>query len=155
MKTWSAGLLCLATLSGCVSVNQGGRPLGSIIGQLDAPPQPGDWCRITYPQQRDGWLSVSQGEITGQIESIDEEGLHLSHVHARNMSGMPLMKRIPYVSRYFKNTGVGTMDDSVISLERAGNFEIVSKEEVWQPTSQILAQQMAAAVPGPQRIARQ
>lgn len=146
--------LCAAPLSGCVSVNKGNRPLGSIVGQSETTPQPGEWCRVTYPEQRAGWTGKSQTQLTGQVESVDEEGIQLRDVviEGRTQSA-PLVQKIPYVNRYFKNTGVG-MESAGSYTVKPGEFErleIISEHEAKFAASHLLARNLVAAIPGPQR----
>jgi hypothetical protein len=152
MKAWMAIVVCAACSTGCIGVNQGGRPFGSILRAEVETPQPGEWCRVTYPEQRTGVFEKSQSQLTGRVESVDEDGIHLSHVTGRNMVKSPGLDRIPYVNRLFRNTGVGTEHDRVVKLDGTEEVEIISKQEAWQPQAQVLAQQLTAAVPGPSRL---
>src|SRR5690348_12044020 len=102
--------LCGLCLSGCVSVNQGSRPMGSIVGQTQTMPEPGQWCRITSPETRSG-LERRQSSVTGKVESIDEDGIHLSEATGRQMVGVPAAEKVPVVRRLFRNTGVGYVEE--------------------------------------------
>lgn len=153
MKHWPIILLCTAILPGCVTVNGGGRPMGSIVGQNEMP-EPGQWCRATYPRQRSG-LSRSQSQVAGRVEAIDEDGIHLTQVEARMMSGaVGGLNRLPYISRFYKNTGVGRGESSVVKPDELASLEILSEAEVRQMQPNSVAEQLAKAMPGPQRIAR-
>jgi|GEM_PF-4517752 len=149
-------LIALGALSvaGCVGINQGNRPMGSIIGQTELP-QPGEWCRATYPQQRSGLLNVSQSHVTGQVESVDDDGIRLSHVRAGSRNGTRFVGKVPYIGRYFKNTGVGTsLDDVVVKVDKVERLEIISEQDGRQDFPLQVAQQLTAAMPGPHRMTR-
>jgi hypothetical protein len=151
MDRWLVIALATACLSGCVSVNRGSRPMGSIVGQMDQTPQPGDWCRITFPDDSTGWRNSSR-EMTGRVTDIDEEGIHLSDavVMARETRATPVASQAPYVGRLFKNTGVGlepAESDQIIRPDEFKRLEIITKEQAWQPNAQLLAQQLTKAVP--------
>jgi hypothetical protein len=152
MKAWMAIVVCAACSTGCIGVNQGGRPFGSILRAEVETPQPGEWCRVTYPEQKNGVLAHSQREVTGRVESIDEDGVHLSHANWRVTSGARGLEKLPYMNRVFKNTGTAVESETVVKTEQIERLEIITKEEAWQPQAQILAQQLTAAVPGPNRL---
>jgi hypothetical protein len=144
--------LCGLCLSGCVSVNQGSRPMGSIVGQTQTMPEPGQWCRITSPETRSG-LERRQSIVTGKVESIDEDGIHLSEVTGRQMVGVPVAEKVPMVRRLFKNTGVGYEAEHVVRLNGTEQVEIISEQEGRQSgrpvvREQNVAQQLVSAVPG-------
>jgi hypothetical protein len=153
-RVFILALCCLCPL-GCVSVNKGSRPLGSIVEAEQPTPEPGQWCRVTYPKQGTdhNW---GQQQLTGRVEAVDDDGIHLSEVvvHGRQVSGTPVLSRLPYVSRYFKNTGVG-MERSdttrIIRPDECERLEIITKQEAWQPEAQLVAQHLANAVPGRNR----
>jgi hypothetical protein len=144
--------LCGLCLSGCISVNQGGRPLGSIV-QTQTMPEPGQWCRVTYPETRRG-LERHQSIVTGKVESIDEDGIHLSEASGVQMVGVPIAEKVPVVRRLFKNTGVGYEGDRVVRLDGTEQVDIISEQEGRQSgrpavgREQNVAQQLVSAVPG-------
>lgn len=148
--------VCCLGLVGCVHVNQGSRPLGSIISQSDLP-QPGDWCRVTTPETGDKshrrWST-----IVGRVESVNEDGIELSDVvkEAREMSGTPVLSDLPYLGRRFKNSGVGreTAESCLVARGEISSIEIISEDEGRHTLTPIvesqpnIAQYLVAAVPG-------
>jgi len=143
--------LCGLCSIGCVSVNKGSRPLGSIVEAAQPTPEPGQWCRVTYPETKTGLLNRSQHVVTGRVEAVDEDGIHLSDVNGRSMQRTAGAEKVPYLKRYFKNTGVGTAPGAVVKHESFERLEIISKQEAWQPEAQLVAQHLANAVPGRHR----
>ena len=137
-------------LSGCISVNQGSRPLGSIIGQTETLPEPGQWCRITTPETRTGLFERRQTVVTGKVEAVDDEGIHLSEVTGRQLVRTPGLEKVPGIRRLFKNAGVGLEHERVVPLSGNEQIEIISKQEARLASSQAVARNlMAAVVPGP------
>lgn len=150
-RRFSVALCCLA-FSGCVGINQGSRPMGSIIGQTKPAPQPGDWCRITLPAQQTGWMRVEQQHLTGQVEDVSQDGLRLSQVRSQQQSRVPVVGRIPWMGRIFQQTAEGQPTGELITSDEIERLEIISRTEAGQPSSQLVAQRLAAAVPGMQRL---
>ena len=153
MCRWVWLALCVAVVPGCVSVNGGSRPMGSI-GQADLP-QPGEWVKVTHPERRQG-LQISRSETTGRVESLDKSGLRLSHVTARTQSSTQGLSRLPVVGRMYKNTGVGrTEEETVVQYQQIEQLSIIPESEgLPNSSSHSVAQQLTAAVPGPQRLSR-
>ncbi len=152
MCRWVWLALCVAVVPGCVSVNGGSRPMGSI-GQADLP-QPGEWVRATYPKVRSG-LAISQRQVVGKVDTVDENGIHLTEVEGRFMSSAVMgLHKAPMIGRLFKNTGVGRESQAVVHPAELESLELVTEAERQQRYPSTIAQQLTAAVPGPQRLAR-
>lgn len=143
--------LCCACSIGCVSVNKGSRPLGSIVNAEQPAPEPGQWCRVTYPETKTGLLNRSQHVVTGRVDAVDDDGIHLSDVNGRSLRRTAVVGNVPYVKRLFTMTGIGTTPDALVKHESFERLEIISKQEAWQPEAQLVAQHLANAVPGRHR----
>lgn len=144
---------CSLCLSGCIAVNQGSRPMGSIV-QNETTPEPGQWCRITSPETRSGVFERHQSIVTGKVEAVDEDGIHLSEVTGRQNVSVPITQKVPMARRLFKNSGVGHEHDRVVKLDGSEQVEIISEEEGRQsgrpvaPREHNVAQQLVSAMPG-------
>lgn len=148
---------CLG-LVGCVHINQGSRPMGSIISQSERP-QPGDWCRVTTPATGDGKYHRNWSEIVGRVASVDDSGIRLSDVvrESRLQNATPILSDLPVVGRRFKNSSVGreTTEIWTMKWEEIAQVEIISEEEgregrmgISVDSQQNVAQHLVAAVPG-------
>lgn len=148
---------CCLGFTGCVHINQGSRPMGSILSQSDLP-KPGDWCRVTSPEMSDGKDHRSQGTVVGRVKSIDEHGIHLSDTirEGRRSSATPILSDLPVVGRRFRNTGVGreAVGSCTVTNDEIAGLEIISENEAQEWTRPLassnhnVAQQLVAAVPG-------
>lgn len=151
-------LACCLAFAGCVHINQGSRPMGSITGQTDLP-QPGDWCCVTTREKGDNKSHRDWENIFGRVENVDDSGIRLSEVVrvSRSQSATPILSNLPVVGRRFKNSGVGRETTEICTIQREdiASVEIISEEEGrtgrmgididLQPN---VARQLVAAVPG-------
>ena len=130
--------------------------MGSILGQMETTPQPGEWCHITFPEKTSRSVT-SHSELTGKVVSIDEDGVKLSDVvvEARSMHANPVLSRLPYVGRFYKNTGVGrqSVDSQTVALDEFERLDIITQAEAfqadpWAARDQTVIRELVAAVPG-------
>ncbi len=87
--------------------------------------------------EEDGKNSEARLQVTqyvGKVESVDGQAVVLKDaiqiIEGRSMNSVPVLGKIPYVSRMFRNSGVGResrkmSDDVVVPREKiAGAFEL-------------------------------
>lgn len=84
------------------------------VGSLSMAAEPAPWqvgqhCEITTKATPTGWASVSSKTYLGTVAEANAEDVVLKDVSVmqRVESRTPVLHRIPYVNRLFKNVGIG------------------------------------------------
>ena len=127
--------IALCLLTGCAMFPQKAS-LPQSIPQVSANELrslvPGQWCRVQLDAVRQSG-SESRTEHIGLVQSADGESVTLTEVttRGRNTSTSPL-RRVPYLSRLVKNTGVGAEDNpNPVTIPRVQmeSIDAISPEE--------------------------
>lgn len=113
MRALFTGLM-LCLLTGCAMFPQEAsppQPIPHVSASELRSLVPGQWCRVQLDAVRQNG-SESRTEHIGLVQSADGESVTLTEVttRGRNTSTSPL-RRVPYLSRLVKNSGVGAEDN--------------------------------------------
>lgn len=127
--------LCAAMIPGCVSVNGGGRPMGSIVGQTETP-EPGQWCIIRLTDEQLGPSSKRMTYLWGRVDSVDEAGVQLVDVieEERILSGPNSLRdalrfrQLPaFDSEFFLKESRHIARGEILSYQKSAELEVVAK----------------------------
>jgi hypothetical protein len=96
----------------------------------------GDHCQIGT-EERIAWNRRATGQFWGTVKSRSEDEITLANVATtgRREHTVPIITRIPYVNRMYKNVGVGRMqfaeaDDVVIRVKAISAARVIGEEEL-------------------------
>ena len=67
MKQTALGMICLLSLTGCITVNGGGRPMGSIVQKNKSKPEKFATQRDAVDDEPSGNLSVRDRTIAQEL----------------------------------------------------------------------------------------
>ena len=134
MRVLFTGLM-LCLLAGCAMFPQGASP-PQLIHQVSASELrslvPDQWCRVQLHAVRQNGRE-SRTEHIGRLKSADGESVTLTEVTTRGRNtSTTVFRKVPYLSRLVKNTGVGAEDNPNpvnIPRDRMESIEPISPEE--------------------------
>jgi hypothetical protein len=95
----------------------------------------GDHCLIGT-EERIGWNRRATSSFWGTVKSRSEEQITLTNVATTGRSEhlVPIISRIPYVNRMFKNVGIGASqlaeDDVVVRVKEISSAQVIGEEQL-------------------------
>ncbi len=110
-RVLNLSLACLL-LTGCATFNASHRE----TSDAEWPDlQSGRWCRVMMSAEGNPY-SKRQTEYVGRIQQMDDDSVTITDVTISTVAWSPMMTRVPYLSRLYKNTGPDVSEEGLAPL---------------------------------------